>query len=453
MQKCENCGNNNISEESKFCNICGSYIKLSNKEIQFKKGKHNTLKLLEKTLTEGVDLINSDIEKNPTKIDMLLYRDLILSYLMETTNIKNKLQHMSEENFFNQLLQLLKDLKYPDENILNEFLVGINEIYENTKHETKSQIKFIFYTNIKLRDSQKDKFQELLNFFDLKIFNYSDYNFQDENFDIEIFNSKFLLLSCITKGKDYTFMYDIAIKKIYTFFGYLTYLNNCFITLERYNVNQFTLKHNITDLYISSVVELDLSNSFIDYEFSHRVIGASKKFKKSKLPKFNNNFLQYNFYKCLVDSDNKSIVSKVFEYFSFYYLATLEEDLNLSAIKFWTLSEKIIKDINNGTIDKKLIRYMQKILKLYKYPKYIQNRILHIYDKRNKFIHENIYEFNQNDKNIIKIVAECLIIFVIELNDVVKYISEYKIILDYFDQNNQRTIELLDYIEEYIKKN
>lgn len=453
MQKCENCGNESLSDESNFCDKCGSYIKLSNKEIQFKKEKYNSIKLLEKTLIEGVKLINKDIKETATRtFDILLYRDLIISYLMETTNIKDKLQYMSEDNFFNQLLTLLKKLNYSDENILNEFLTEINEIYENTKHDPKSEIKFIFYTNIKLRDSQKDKFQELLDFFDLKIFNYSNYNFQRENSDIEIFNSEFLLLSYITKGKDYTFMYNQAMKKINIFFGYLTYLANSFKTLERYNVNQFTLKHNIADLYITSVVELDLSNSFIDYEFSHGVIGASKKLKKSKLPEFNNNFLLYDFYKCLVDSNNKFIVKKIFEYFSFYYLATLEEDLNLSAIKFWTLSEKIIKDIGNEMPDKNLRKYMQKILKLYKYPKYIQNRILHIQDKRNKFIHENIMDFNQNDRNIIKLVADNLIMFVIELNEIVTNMQEYKIILDYFNQdNNKRTIELLKYIEN-IKK-
>lgn len=452
MPKCVNCGNENIRNESKFCDICGSYLKLSNKEIQFKKDKYNSIKLLEKTLIEGVELLNNETEENHSRtFDIMLYRDLIFYYLIKTTNINNKLQYISEDNFFNKLLTLLKNLEYSDGNILNEFLVSINEIYEKAKHENKSEIKFIFYTNIKLRDSQKEKFKELLDFFDLEIFNYTDYNFQSENFDSKIFNSKFLLLSCSIKGKDYSFMYNIAVKKIYAFFGYLTYLANSFRTVERYNVNQFTIRHNIADLYISSVIGLDLANSFIDYEFSHRVIEASKTFKKSKLPKFNNNYFSYELYKRLTGLDNNSIIKKIFEYFSFYYLASIEEDLNQSSIKFWTLSEKIIKDIGNEMSDDKLIKYMRKILKLYKYPKYIQNRIPHIKDKRNKFIHENISNFNQNDRNIIKLVADNLIIFLIELNKNVKNIAEYKIILDYFNQDNKRTIELLNYIEN-IKK-
>ena len=102
--------------------------------------------------------------------------------------------------------------------------------------------------------------------------------------------------------------------------------------------------------------------------------------------------------------------------------------------------------------DKNLRKYMQKILKLYKYPKYIQNRIPHIQDKRNKFIHENIMDFNQNDRNIIKLVADNLIMFVMELNEIVTNMQEYKIILDYFNQDNKRIIKLLKYIEKNIKK-
>lgn len=43
MQKCKNCGNESLSDESNFCDKCGFYIKLSNKEIQFK--KKNTIVL------------------------------------------------------------------------------------------------------------------------------------------------------------------------------------------------------------------------------------------------------------------------------------------------------------------------------------------------------------------------------------------------------------------------
>ena len=213
MQKCMCCGNENLSDESKFCNICGSFIKLSNKEIQYKRGKFDSKRLLEETLVEGIKVIKEDNLGNPPKFfDIFLYRDLIFHYLIETTNIGHKLNLVSQENFLESLLDVLMDsINFHEKEILNEFLVRINEIYEKNKIKNKFQIKFIFYTNIKLRDSQKEKFQELVDFFNLEIFNFLEYNFQDENRDCNIFQSPFVLLSFTTKGNDYDLMKNDAI--------------------------------------------------------------------------------------------------------------------------------------------------------------------------------------------------------------------------------------------------
>ena len=453
MQKCMCCGNENLSDESKFCNICGSFIKLSNKEIQYKRGKFDSKMLLEETLVEGIKVIKEDNLGNPPKFfDIFLYRDLIFHYLIETTNIGHKLNLVSQENFLESLLDVLMDsINFHEKEILNEFLVRINEIYEKNKIKNKFQIKFIFYTNIKLRDSQKEKFQELVDFFNLEIFNFLEYNFQDENRDCNIFQSPFVLLSFTTKGNDYDLMKNDAINTVYSFFGCLTFLANSFRIPIRYHVNEFTLDYNLVDLYISSVIDLDLENSFIDYAFAQRVIDASKKLKKSKFPKFDNNYISYDFYKCLAKSNNKSIIRKIFEYFNSYYFASVETELNMSFIKFWTLSEKIIKDIANDMPEDKLVRYMQKILRFYHYPNYIQKRLPHIKDKRNKFIHESISNFNQNDRNIIKLVADNILWFVMEYDEVVRNMGEYKIILDYFNQDNKRTMDILNFIEENMK--
>ena len=39
MQSCENCGNENLPEDSKYCNHCGVFLKLAKKPIQFKENK------------------------------------------------------------------------------------------------------------------------------------------------------------------------------------------------------------------------------------------------------------------------------------------------------------------------------------------------------------------------------------------------------------------------------
>ena len=236
-------------------------------------------------------------------------------------------------------------------------------------------------------------------------------------------------------------------------FGYLTFLANFYKSTEKYHVNELSLKHDISDLKISSIIELDKDNSFIDYRESWDIITTSKQLEKSKLPKFNNNTLKPEFYEHLIKSENKKIIKRIEKYLVLYYLACNVTELDSSFIKFWTLSEKIIKDIGGDMTDNKLVNYMQKILKYYGSPKYIQNRLPHIKNKRNKLVHENINTINQIDRIIIKFVADNIIWFIMEYDEIVENMSEYKIVLDYINKDNKRTIELLNKLEELETQN
>lgn len=453
MNKCKNCGNKDLSKNSKYCNECGFFLKLNNKKIQYNPKKCKTMQLLKETLIEGSEAINEKNGNKSTNVNIQTYHALIWSYLIETTNINN-LKNVTEENFTNSIITLLYDLKQcPEGNILNEFLYKINKTYEENENTAKVERKFIFYTNIKLKENDKNKFNKLLPLFNLKIFNYENYDFKEDNELCEKFKSSCLLLEYSTKGNNINIMKNNAINKLYLLFGYLTFLTNVYKSTERYHVNEISLKHNITDLEISSIIELDKNNSFIDYRESVDKIITSKQLEKSKHPQFNNNFLKYEFYEYLIKSENKKIVNTIKEYLILYYLAGNTKELDISFIKFWTLSEKIIKDIGGDMTDGKLVKYMQKILKYYGYPNYIQNSISHIKNKRNKLVHENINNIDQIDRNIIKLVADTIIWFIMEYNEIVKNMSEYKIILDYFNQDNKRTIELLNKIEEIKSQN
>ena len=150
MNKCKNCGNKNLPKNSKYCNNCGSFLKLAKKEIQYKPQKYRTLQLLKETLIEGSKIINKNKNGNlSTTQDVQIYHSLIWQYLIETTNIKDKLKYINEETFTESVMGLLYDLKqYSNENcILDEFLYKINNTYEENKSMPKIERKFIFYTN------------------------------------------------------------------------------------------------------------------------------------------------------------------------------------------------------------------------------------------------------------------------------------------------------------------
>lgn len=242
-----------------------------------------------------------------------------------------------------------------------------------------------------------------------------------------------------------------AIKQVYQFFGYLTFLHISRKDFDIWTVNPLSLKYNLSDLKISSIIELNEDNTFINESGAFRILKNAENYKKSKLISFTNNSLSYDFYKNLMQSQNKQIIYQINEYLILYYKASIDEDLDMSFLKFWTLCERIIKNGNEKS-DNEVIKYMRKILKLYNQPESYQERIYYIKEKRNILIHENISEITQDDRNVIKSVCDLLILFLMQFEKYVKTMNEYEIFLKYFNQDNERLIEILNLIKD-IKQN
>lgn len=449
MQSCENCGNENLPEDSKYCNHCGVFLKLAKKPIQFKENKSFQLKSLKKILIEGSKIIDEDEDGHlSTSKDIEYYQNLVWSYLKETTNFENEMSgEITEKEFIKDIFRILNNVKYQnDEDILNEFLVEINKIFLSSKATNNFKLKFVFYTNIELRDSIKDKFYEMLQLFNLKIFNLNNLSFENEKFK-KVFKTDYVVLEYTAKGKNFYVMEKEAINQVYQFFGYLTFLHISRKNFDMWTVNSLSLKYNLSDLKISSIIELNEDNTFIDESGSYRILKNAENYKKSKLISFTNTLLVYDFYKILMESENKQIIYQINDYLMLYYKASIDEDLDISFLKFWTLCERIIKNGNDKS-DAEVINYMRKILKLYNQPKSYQERIYYIKEKRNLLIHENISEITQDDRNVIKSVCDLLFLFLIEFEKYVKNINEYEIFLNYFNQDNERLIEILNLIND-----
>ena len=132
-----------------------------------------------------------------------------------------------------------------------------------------------------------------------------------------------------------------------------------------------------------------------------------------------------------------------------YYIASTKSDLENSFIKFWTLAEKILKATFGQMNDESMVRYMKKILKYFGFANYIQDRIHFLRIKRNRLVHEIKDEITINDRNIIKLVVDYLILFLLNWSGEVNNNEEYKFILDNFNKTDlNRRIELLSILNE-----
>lgn len=438
MSSCNKCNNSISNSNAKFCDNCGEFLLLINKEIKFNRNISN------KKLNEFNNILIESIESmsNP-HIDSKWYYELIISYLMDLTNIE-KVFKKNEMNFID-IGYILRILNRSRSNlIVYEFLLKVNKYLEFITSTDKNLRNVIIYTNINRKLKDAGEFNNLLNLFNLELFNFDDFNFKNEIEENDNFNSKYLMFKFSKETRDGNLVKSDALKEIHSFFGYLTYVNKFNKTTNKTHINELTLNNQVSDLECNTLIVTDDSNEIIRFGYQNDEIINSKKVVESKIKKIPSNGLIKDF-----NNQNKQdIANKIKENFYLYYLASNESSLENSFFKFWSLSEKILKDINGDMKDSSLKKFMKKILKANNYPKYLIKRIDSIYNKRNDFVHENKHgEITQYDQTLVKVISERLIEFLINYIDEVNSIEEYGIILYYFNRSNEDKERLIKLIK------
>lgn len=439
MLTCTKCNNTISNVDAKFCDNCGEFLKLSNSKIRFKENISNKkLKEFKKVLIESVDTVFDSYT------DSTWNNETIISYLIDLTTIgkvfeREELNYIGINDILSRLKRSSKDL------ILYEFLVKVNEFFESETYHDKETVNVIIYTNVDKKLKDNEHFNELLNFFNLEIFEFEEYRFKKNQYECRNnFNSRFLMFKFSKNTRDYDLAKSQALGEIYSLFGYLTYLNMFNKSTGKSHINELSLTNQISDFECNALIVTTENNGVLKFDLQNRIITNSKKISKSKIKGIKSVELIKDFNR----PDKKKISSKIKEYFHLYYLASSESSLENSFLKYWSLSEKIIKDIYDDIKDSKLRSVMRNILKANGCPKHIIKRVDFIYVKRNNFVHENKHgEITQYDQTLVKLISERLIDFLIHLLDEIKYLDEYSVILDYVNKDDAEKRRLVSLIE------
>lgn len=396
-------------------------------KIEYTTRKLNSLK---QTLIKSFEAINS------TRNDPKYYYETIWDLMNQKSNIKEMFVKatLSKQIYLINISSILRKIQNNDESdILDNFLVELNKMYLEYNAMDKEQINITIYTNIPIKLKNNDNLIETLKYFNLEIFEFSSYNFENEHdLDDEIkykFNcSKFLMLKYADNARDYEFVKSEALNAIYSFFGYITYIHRFNYDTEKWHINEITLDHKITDLQINALIGTNSKYEIFEINRQYDMISTSIKMEKSKRIDFNNHMPhECTLLKNVIELNNNELYDKIKDYFCLYYISALENTIENSFRKFWSLSERIIKDIHGRMKDEKLVKYMEKLLKMCQYPDKIIQRVKFIKTKRNNLVHENIHgEITQSDQAIVKIIAENLILFLICYFNEVTDIGDYK---------------------------
>lgn len=454
MSNCPNC-NADIDDKVKFCENCGEFIELFGKEIKYNDKKSlNDFNNLKKIIIETLKIPHDD------RVNLKFNYENIIFYLLELTNIKNIFNNQGID--YLEIKDILKSLNdCSEEAILYEFLLEVNNYYISQKKSIqKKYFNAIVYTNISDELLHNQNFKDILSFFNLDIFDFKEYNFKNYENEIgEYIDSDFYKnnpdiikkefdLNCIMfkyteKVRDTNYIKYKALEEVYSFFGYLTFIEKFDRVLTKFHINDLALNNQISDLECNAVIITNQNNEIVNLYAQHKIIISANKIEKSNWND-DNNFLIKNF-----NLKDKNKISKyIKEYFYLFYLASTEKILGNSFIKFWSLSEKILKDICGDMNDNQLRKFMANILKGFNNFESMIDKIDVIYKKRNSLVHENKHgDITQYDRILVKTIAEELICFLIKYLDDVNEIREYGIILDYHHKNDdykRRVIELIN---------
>lgn len=440
MQKCSNCGSN-IRNKGIYCDQCGIHLKLLNEEIKFKSSKVDSINNLKKIILNALKHLDNHY------IDFEYYTESISAYLLECTNInvilKNTGISIRTIDFHHILLNIHAE---DNELILDNFLYELNLEYKSKKKIERRELNVIAYTNIDSKLKENKIFTDILSLFNLEIFEFSDFNFNDGG-DLTIeeqnyFNHNFLMFKFNSYERDYDVLKEKALNEVHAFFGYLTYSINLKKVIYKHSNNDLVLNHRLIDLKCTVLLIVESKNKIFMPKLFSEVVNGTKFAPKSNIKDLRK--------VPLIDferKDKSNIPQKIKEYFSMYFLASSEAVLENSFINFYSLSERIIKDFANKIPDEKLISYMNKIWKINNFPDYMGQRINLIRIKRNQFVHENVRdEITTFDRNIMKIISESLICFLIDYLEIVNNIYEYKILLEYSNQDTTQKERLIDLI-------
>lgn len=395
-------------------------------KIEYSSRKLNSLK---QTLIKSFEAINSSTN------DPKYYYETIWDIIVKKSNIKEKFTNatLSKQIFLDNISTILRKTESNGEShILDNFLLELNNLYLEHLDIDKEQINIVIYTNIPVKLKNNVKLIETLKYFNLDIFEFSSYNFENENnLDDDIKNkfncSKFLMLKYSHNARDYEFVKTEALNTVYSFFGYITYIHRFNYDTEKWHINEITLDHRITDLQINALIGTNSNFEIYDISIQYDILDTAIEMDKSKKINFNNRMpLEPTFLKNVFEINNEKVYAKLKDYFCLYYISALENTIENSFRKFWSLSERIIKDIHGKTLDESLVKYMERILNMRKCPDKIIQRVNFIRFKRNDLVHENIHgEITQSDQAIVKLIAESLILFLISYFDKIECIEDY----------------------------
>ena len=352
--------------------------------------------------------------------------DIILNLLEEKTNINDILERKKYSLKIPYIQNALRKLLNNKENteFYESFLNNLNEEFKSSK----SHFTFLIPLNLNFSPETFEKFKNNLKIV-LSQFNLSEYDpnkadefikdvkplkLKDEDkTELKIANKSILnnlkefpeVLKFDFDAPDLNYARKKAIFAVESFLGYISYVT------EKYSKKFYFGRQDFRDfsLYnpqygILFTVKDNMLEPPINPEIGAIKDGIGKRRIDIKnveeLVKICSNYI------CKIKND--SLKNILFKSFSLYYSACNERNLDYSFLKFWVLSEQMIKSSGRPKTDPEVLKIMKNFVEPIN--NYLPERVEFLYKKRNGIVHKGeTGKISDNDRNLAKLIADIFI--------------------------------------------
>lgn len=428
-------------------------------DIRLIKSNQNE-KDFKKIIIEGSKLIsekNGSLSTESTKIET--YFDMAWDSICRLTNIKKVLKKelLSPNEIRGEFFRWFYSFRdYNDNDLIEKFIDCINEKLSELKNLNPKIANFAFYTNLKVSKKNMEQWKDLLKDFNIERLTYDDLEIpvtHTSEQSTENFKSRNEILNVKIKSRSIFHAFDESKRELYKLFGFLAFGINYNLASTRFHINEFALNHSSTSIKIVSYIILD-ENNILSEDYDSADIRLETKIgtntEKLKFPPKLNRF--HEKYKDIMNSDKSKLKFKLNEMFELYFHASSESALDSSFLKFWSFSERFLKDMFGDMKDKKLLNMMNNLLEGYGISRQNKIKLEFLYKKRNLLVHEIKSDtIEENDRNFVKIIADKLLLFSLYHFKDVNNINEYGYIIENYSissSERKRNIELLELLEQ-----
>lgn len=354
------------------------------------------------------------------------YQDLLFNFLFDKSNLekllkKLKVSHGSITSL--NMLMLLKDVK--DENSTEKMCFYINKRLKELEKEKMEVYSFYFFLNIrKFRhidepfEGKLEKFEEILKIFDIKRVVYKQV--KEDMYELKnlVFSSNGETILVEVEARDFLYAYNEAKFKVEIFLGFLEFVQSQFRTssrhpaFERGNYKINILTSGLFLIFVDqNLIEPYDYNEFQDSEYS-LIDHINKNINFLDTVELKHLDIILNNCNLIKEIENEKLIETFSNAFSLYYLALSEKTLDNSFLKFWALSEMIIKSSggkNEDDLKGIMIKFLKNKVELF-INEFLEERIEFLFDCRNKLVHEGkIKKVTVEDRDLSKILADSVL--------------------------------------------